>query len=148
MCNIFALKSSNLDYAVRFINTFYHFINSNTAKFYDWMPFLRKTQCQYGDWDQYFYWGTISRWLPTKVEEWSTCLWDGDCTPPGIKLVFQEVSWAKKNQLGNLMLSWPWSYLHKTLIIKVFFLFDFAWLESLIIKQKLKTKFVTILILQ
>ena len=91
---IFILKSSNPMYAVPFINTFYHFINSNVAKFFNQMPLPMLTQ--YGDLDQCLYWDTICRWLPTKAEEQLTYPWKWDFTLAGMKLLFQEVSWVMK----------------------------------------------------
>ena len=38
------LKSSDPVYTVKFINTFYHFIISNMANVYEWMPLLTSTQ--------------------------------------------------------------------------------------------------------
>ena len=37
---MFTLKCSTPIYAVKFLNTFCHFTNSNVSKFYDQMPFL------------------------------------------------------------------------------------------------------------
>ena len=97
MHSIFPLKNSNPIYAVQFLITFCHFINSNMAKFYDQMPSLMPFQ--YGDRAQYFNRGTISRQLPTKIKEQYICTRDGDCISSGIKLVFQEVFGVIKTQI-------------------------------------------------
>ena len=45
------------------------------------------------------YRGTTSRCFPTKAEEQFICLWNGDNTQPGIKLVFQEIFEVIKTQI-------------------------------------------------
>ena len=55
----FIFTSSNPVYAVQFIDTFYHFMNSVVAKFYDRIVLL--TPIQYGDVEQYFYRDIIFR---------------------------------------------------------------------------------------
>ena len=60
--SIFTSKSSNPVDAIRFINTFCHFTNSNMAKSYDQIPFLMQTQ--YGNEDQYLYWDSEMDIIP------------------------------------------------------------------------------------
>ena len=82
--SIFTSKSSNPVDAIRFINTFCHFTNSNVL-WPDTIP----------DANPVWWWGPVSLWRQ----------WDGYNTPPDIKLVFQKNSYCavtfQKSKLGN-----------------------------------------------
>ena len=90
VCDIFTLKMSNLfvqfGLSIRFVIS----QNSTVSQFYDYILSLMSPL--YGIGDQYFDGKTISRWLPTKTEEWFIYPRDEHYTLSGIKPVFQQIS--------------------------------------------------------